>query len=251
MSRCHCVALLALWLVGCGDAKATSTDATFESCTPSFTPPEFDQAAVDDHCSAFAEAFCIRQFGDCDNPNNPPTFDECKNPMAALCSLRNPGATVDSSSADTCVSEVTNGPCSQFEGAKLQSCQQAIVPIPPDLGTCNEVQPGTLEGTIAENAAHTNDAPFEAYCLCLDAGSTVTLEVAARGASPVGDTVLSLVDNSGRVVAYNDDDISGGTSYSKIPAYQVATGGPHMILVQPYSPEGDVGDFSLTISVVE
>lgn len=112
-----------------------------------------------------------------------------------------------------------------------------------------EVSPGTIEGTIVADAPKSNDSPVSRYCLCLEAGAKISIETAARGAAAVSDTIAFLVDGEGKVVAYNDDDIAGGTSYSKIVPYTVETSGPHMVVVQPFSPADDVGDFSVDIKV--
>jgi hypothetical protein len=241
---------LSIALVLLASAQACSDDGSWPglpgTCTPSaHTTP--DPGGASAFCSAFYGALCDRAFSDCvaevGLSGYFPGVAECRSALELSCASGSSDQWYDAPCGEACVAFVRAAPCRAFEGAEPQVCTLARGLLPP--ACIATISPGTLTDTIASGDPVYDDGHARTYCSAFAAGQSVVIETSAPpSGTPVGDTMLYLLDPAGVEIASDDD--GGDGLYSRI-AMTIPASGEYRIVVRGYSSYA-LGTFQLTVT---
>lgn len=120
----------------------------------------------------------------------------------------------------------------------------SLTRLPADFEIATNI-PSPINRNVPVSGSISNEAPFQTYSFAGTAGEVVTVAMQAVG--PNLDTLLQIVDESGSVVAVNDD--TAGTTDSLISNARLLSSGAFTIIATRYGMElgGTEGQYQVTL----
>jgi len=203
---------------GAAPADAAPRDAVPHDAAP---PLDGSGECVCDTDPAFCETGCL-----CD--------PLCTDPTGCACDL-NPtcdeGCACDTVCAAVCSCDTTWG-CTE-DCACDPECWTLTGPTSAACTTTVSTFPSTYDGQIDGSEPEWNGLPYDAYCVALTNGQTLTAEtMAPASGEPLYDTVVHLFTATGQHLGMDDD--LGQDRYSKLE-YTVTADGTYVVVMLPYN----------------